>query len=242
MNIENLKKIRKWKEKYVATTSEYIDRKMIPDRNRERYIRKKKNVCVEYGKLFSRLEMNRYSLTSNFAKLEKNIVKIIFCTSFLSFFLMHQRLLRILMNSQIWSHLKQTDTHTYIYIYIYICTSKWIHSYVYIRTHPHTHTHTYIYIYIYTSTHSCIYMHHDVMLLAWISLTLSLSLSPFVSIIRHFQQVLYTASCVRTELFEISAFWSSYTCISVWRGPLKNVTYEFVLTTSASVQSLTSHV
>ena len=69
--------------------------------------------------------------------------------------------------------------------------------------------------------------HHHPMLQAW------LSLLSFVSIFHLFRQAFSTTSCVCNEMFQQSSYWSSYTCSSVWRGLLKNVSYVFVLTSPA---------
>ena len=96
------------------------------------------------------------------------------------------------------------------------------------HTHTHTHTHIYIYIYIYISSSSC--------RAAWTDFPECLS--QLVSIIHRFWQVLYTTSCVRTELLLISSCWLSYTCTSVWMGPLENVAFEVVLTCVPHVLSV----
>ena len=68
--------------------------------------------------------------------------------------------------------------------------------------------------------------HHQVVLLAWISLTLShhLSLSSIDS---------GWSSCIGTELLYIGSNWSSYLCSSMWRGLQEYIAYEFVHTSLA---------
>ena len=89
-------------------------------------------------------------------------------------------------------------------------------------------THIYIYIYIYMY----IYIYIYVSSLSWRAASKDFpdSHSPFVSIIHRFRQVLYKTSCVRTEVLLIGSSWSSNTYTNVWRVPLKNVAYEFILT------------
>ena len=68
--------------------------------------------------------------------------------------------------------------------------------------------------------------HLDVVLRARISLTLS----------QHSSQLSIVSgrpSCICTEQFLISSSSSSNTCTSVWRSPLKNVAYKFVLSSPA---------
>ena len=73
----------------------------------------------------------------------------------------------------------------------------------------------YIYIYIHISSHAARTDFLD-------------SLSPFIPIIYHFQQVFQTTSCVSTELLYISSCWSPNTGMSMCRRLLENITYEFV--------------
>ena len=73
--------------------------------------------------------------------------------------------------------------------------------------------------------------YHHFFMIAWISLTLclSLSLSPSFPIIPRSQYVFQTTSCVRTELLLVSCCWSANTDQSIWRSPWENIIYEFFL-------------
>ena len=81
------------------------------------------------------------------------------------------------------------------------------------------------------------YHHHDSVLLARISLTLSLSLylslSPLVSIVHRSRKTLQVTSCICTELLSIGSSWSSNLCSSMWKGPPEYIAYEFVFTSPA---------
>ena len=58
-------------------------------------------------------------------------------------------------------------------------------------------------------------------------------LSPPVSIVHRSREVFLAISCIGTELLYIGSSWSPCLCSSMWRGPLENIAYEFVLTSSA---------
>ena len=64
-------------------------------------------------------------------------------------------------------------------------------------------------------------------------ISLSLSLFPSVPIIHCSQLVFQTTTSVRTELLYVSSLWSANTGSSMYRVPLKNITYEFVLSSPA---------
>ena len=54
-----------------------------------------------------------------------------------------------------------------------------------------------------------------------------------VSIVHRSRQIFLATSCTGTELLCISSSWSSNLCLSMWRGPLEYITYEFVFTSPA---------
>ena len=58
-------------------------------------------------------------------------------------------------------------------------------------------------------------------------------LSWSVSIIHRSRYVFKATSCIGTELLYIGSSWSSCICSSMWKGPLEDITYEFVLTSPA---------
>ena len=58
-------------------------------------------------------------------------------------------------------------------------------------------------------------------------------LSPPLSIIHCFRQVLRVTSRIRTEMLYLSSSWSPYLCSSMWRGPQKYIPYEIVPTSPA---------
>ena len=62
---------------------------------------------------------------------------------------------------------------------------------------------------------------------------LSLSLTLFVLIIHQFRQLLQTASCVRIKLLQVRSSQTAKTGTTVCTGLLENVTYEFILASSA---------
>ena len=87
------------------------------------------------------------------------------------------------------------------------------------------HPYIYIYIYIYIPPH------HQVVLIAWSSLTLSFpSLSPSIPIVYRTWHILEAASSVRIELMKVSFRWITKTSVSMCCIPPENVTYEFVRT------------
>ena len=73
-----------------------------------------------------------------------------------------------------------------------------------------------IYIYISSSSHSA-------------STDFSEFFSPSLPIIHHSWQIFQITPCVHIELLLVSSCWLANTDTSIWRGPLENVTYEFVL-------------
>ena len=59
------------------------------------------------------------------------------------------------------------------------------------------------------------------------------TLSPLLSIVHRSQHVFHATSCISTELLLISSSCSPNPCMSVWRGPEENISYEFVFTSPA---------
>ena len=98
-------------------------------------------------------------------------------------------------------------------------------------THIHTHTHTLgglEYLYngvLFNPLPTYLISLSSSHITCWISL----NFPTFVPIIHRFQQFFQTSSCVRTELLSVCSFWLADTGTSVWRGPYRNVIYEFVL-------------
>ena len=58
-------------------------------------------------------------------------------------------------------------------------------------------------------------------------------LSPPLSIVHCFQQVLRDTSRIGTELLYVGSSWSSCLCPSMWRGPQEYITYELVPASTA---------
>ena len=71
------------------------------------------------------------------------------------------------------------------------------------------------------------------------STDLSDPFSPPVSIVHRSREVFQAISCIGTELLYIGSSWSSYLCLSMWRGPPEYVVYEFILTSPACLVRLT---
>ena len=57
--------------------------------------------------------------------------------------------------------------------------------------------------------------------------------SPPFSIVHFFRQVFRATYRISTELLYVGSSWSSCLCLSIWRGPLEYMTYEFILTSLA---------
>ena len=124
------------------------------------------------------------------------------------------------------------NTYVCVFLYVYIC-DLCIFRCVYMYGHMYNmciNMCIYVWVYVWI----CVYLYVSSSSSCHIaSMDLPDCLSPPVSIVHHSQEVFKAISCIGTELLYIGSSWLFCLCLSMWRGPLEYITYEFILTSPA---------